>query len=74
MSQWLDFWVATRAAFSAIIDSLPAEQQAKVLDQLQSWARVLTDKGELQAAYFCRDLSGEEFPQPQPKPDLKIVD
>lgn len=74
MSQWCnDFWIPCRAVFSAIIDSLPPEQQAKVLDQLQSWVRVLEDRNEIAAANFCRDLSGEPFPQPKPKPDLRVV-
>jgi hypothetical protein len=70
----LNWWVPLRTMFLSIVDTMPPAQQAAVMDMVQAWGRVLQDKGELQASYFCRDLSGEEFPQPKPKSShLKVV-
>jgi hypothetical protein len=58
----------------AIIDVMPLEQQQKTVEHLRLAARVLEDRGELQAANFCRDVSGEPYPEPKSKPKLRVIE
>jgi hypothetical protein len=69
----LNWWEPAAGAMRVIIDSLPRKTQQRIVEQLQLLAQVQADKGELQASYFSRMLSGEPYPQPKPKPNLKIV-
>ena len=71
----MDWWQPTFTALTAIIDVLPPEQREKIVDQLQLMAEVNANRGDQQAEYFCRALSGEEWHQPAPKPrnHLKVV-
>jgi hypothetical protein len=64
----------TADAIRTVIDCLPADVQQKVFDRLQLLARVQADRGELQASYFTRAVSGEPLPEPKPKPRLKVVE
>jgi hypothetical protein len=59
MSDDLNWWSPVAAALHAIIDTMSPEQQDKAIAQLQVTARVLEDRGELQASYFCRALAGD---------------
>lgn len=68
-----DFWYPTFAAISAILDVLPKELQDKAIAQLQQMAQCCEDRGDRTSAYFCRAVSGEEFPEPKPKPQLRAI-
>jgi hypothetical protein len=73
MTHNLDWWEPVFGALQAIIDVLPREQQQKIVAQLQAMAQVQEDRGELQAAYFCHALAGDEFPAPPDRSHLKVV-
>lgn len=73
MSQCNDYWDPVRNALFAILDVLPAEQQEKAVQQLQAMARVCEDRGDIASSYFCRELSGEKYPEPKAGPKLSVV-
>jgi hypothetical protein len=72
----MNYWDPTMAALTAIVDVLPKELQDRVIQQLQNMATVCADRGDKPSEFFCRALSGQEFPEPQPKPrpqHLRVV-
>jgi hypothetical protein len=71
-----EWWHPCFAAVSSILDILPPEYQRRAAEQLQQMAQCCEDRGDTVSAYFCRALSGEEFPEAKPKPrpqHLKLV-
>ena len=68
-----DFWYPCFAAISSILDVLPKEFQDRASDQLQQMAKCCEDRGDFTSAYFCRAVSGEEFPEPAPKLRFRVI-
>jgi hypothetical protein len=69
----LNWWDPLRMALGCFLDMMPAEQRAATEEQLKLAVEACENRGEIQAANFCRALAGEEYPVPKPKPKL-IVD
>jgi hypothetical protein len=80
-----DYWQPTIGAMGAIIDCLPCETQQKIAEHLQLLGQVAKDRGDLDASYYARVLSGERtidvvadnhpaISHPRPRPQhLKVV-
>jgi hypothetical protein len=74
MTQDLPWWNPAYFALTAIVDVLPPEQQAKVIEQWRAMAVCREDKGDLMAAYFLHQLAGDDMPALKSKSShLKVV-
>jgi hypothetical protein len=68
----LDWWQPLQMALGCFLDMAPREQRVAIEEQLKLAAEVCADKGNMQAANFCRALAGEKYPEPKPKPKLVV--
>ena len=70
----LPWWDPVCFALAAIVDVLSREQQQTIVARWRAMAVCREDKGDLMAAYFLRQLAGDEMPALKSKySHLKVV-
>ena len=76
------WWTPTRAMFLALVNSMPAKQQKKVLETLEGLGKLRQQKGDHIAADYLFSLAGSEFVENvegrtavprRPCPHLRVV-
>ena len=76
------WWTPTRAMFLALVSSLPAKQQKKVLETLEGLGKLRQQKCDHIAADYLFSLAGSEFVENvegraavprRPGPHLRVV-